>query len=499
MNQRSYLRLAIHLAVVLVALGLGLAVRAMLPAKNAAVAATKTPAGKAAPPAGVPPVLPEEAGRNLAGLSPAEAGALRDRIRNMSRGSNPVRDQLMLRMELLAGITSVEDLQRALEFLDASGTDVNFREEIVTALAERLAEIDPAGATGALIPIKDRQVRHTAVMKVMEAWARRDPEAALAFVRTRNSGLKSNALTAIFRELAKANPAAAIARSGEFDTPGFSQGLDRIVLSEWWLKDRDAALAWVNGREPAERKKAMSSLLDVAGNRDPEGAWKLMQSMPVADRPDMWGISNLLYMWAHKDANAALDAVLAETDTARRGDVLQRLGRTMKLVDDGYAGEERGAGMLAKITDESMRQRFLYGMVEGNLNDGHERDYRHVLDLTMQLTDEKQRLEMIKSLGGSWGKADAPAASEWLNTLQPGGERDAAIGEFVRGTFATDPAAALTWSASIADDGKRSRRLMELYPKWLKTDAAAAGAWLSQQTVLSQTDRAALEAGQAAP
>jgi hypothetical protein len=155
--------------------------------------------------------------------------------------------------------------------------------------------------------------------------------------------------------------------------------------------------------------------------------------------------------------------------------------------------------MLAQITDEAMRQRFLFGLAQGQLRDGRDRDYQLVLNLTAQLTDENQRFEMIKSVGESWGRADAPAASEWLNTLPPGAERDAAIGEFVRGTFATDPAAALTWSASIADDGKRARRFAELYPKWLKSDAAAAAVWLSQQTHLSPDDRTALESAAPAP
>jgi hypothetical protein len=204
-------------------------------------------------------------------------------------------------------------------------------------------------------------------------------------------------------------------------------------------------------------------------------------------------------MWAHKDSGGALDAVLAEPDAARRNEVLQQLGRAMKLVDDGHVGENRGTGLLAKIPDESMRQQFLNGLVEGYLHDGSERNYHEVLNMAMQLTDDKQRLEAIKSIGSGWARTDAPGASEWLNTLKPGTERDAAIGEFVRGTFATDPAAALTWSASIADDGKRSRRLTELYPKWIKTDAAAASAWLSQQTQLSQADRTALDSATAPP
>jgi hypothetical protein len=311
--------------------------------------------------------------------------------------------------------------------------------------------------------------------------------------------VKASGLNAIFGELAKRDPAAAMARIKDYNDPDFHYGLERTVLSEWWTKDQAAALAWVNAQPAAQRKDLMRSVLEVVGHREPDAAWKLIQSIPAAERPDTFAMSNLLHTWAYKDPGAALTAVLGESDPARRGTIVEQLGRTMKLVDERPGGEARGPAMLATITDEALRQRFLYGLAQGHLHDGSDRDYRQVLTLTNQLTDEKQRLEMIKSIGGSWAKADAPAASEWLNTLPPGAERDGAIGEFVRGTFATDPAAALTWSATIADEGKRSRRLMELYPKWIQTDPAGAGAWLSQQTQLSETDRAALEAGTGAP
>ena len=108
-----------------------------------------------------------------------------------------------------------------------------------------------------------------------------------------------------------------MARVKDYTNPDFHYGLERSVLSEWWVKDQQAALTWVNAQEPAQRKDLMRAILEVAGNRDPEGAWKLIQSLPASERPEGWAMSNLLYMWTHKDPQAALKAVLGETDAAR--------------------------------------------------------------------------------------------------------------------------------------------------------------------------------------
>lgn len=500
MNRRLYLRLTLHIAVVGAALGLGMGVRAMLPHRTFTAGAPTTPPDKStAPPAEVPPLFPAAAGRPVAGYSPAEQDALRSRVRDLSRCSNPIQEQFLLRTTLLNGINSVEDFQRALELLEGSGGEIYFCQDLIRDLAARLAEKDPAAAVGALTLIKDRHARHLAADKVIKNWAQHDPDGALDYVSTQSTGVKASGLNAIFHELAQRDPAAAMARIKDYNNPDFHYGLECTVLSQWWIKDQAAALAWVNTQPAPQRKDLMRSVVSVVSREDPAGAWKLIQSIPAGERPDTFAMSNLLNSWAHKDPDAALTAALGESDATRRNAILEQFGRTMKLVDEGADGAARGPAMLATITDEAQRQQFLYGLAQGYLYDGRERDYRQVLNLTNQLTDGKQHLAMIKSIAGSWAKTDAPAASEWLDTLPAGPGRDGAIGEFVRGTFATDPAAAMTWSASIADEGKRGRRLAELYPKWLKTDAGAAAAWLSQQTQLSPADRAAMEAATTVP
>ena len=41
------------------------------------------------------------------------------------------------------------------------------------------------------------------------------------------------------------------------------------------------------------RYVALRSLLEVAGYRDPEGAWKLIQSLPAAEKPDSSAASSM--------------------------------------------------------------------------------------------------------------------------------------------------------------------------------------------------------------
>ncbi len=494
MRSRSFFRIAAHTGAVAGALGLGLLVRGMLPPNGTAAAPAKTTTSSAK--SGLleetPPVLEQVSTQPLSARPAEERGALRERVRNIHRSLSPVREQLLLRAELVAGIHDVGDFREALEMLAESGTEVSFQQTTVAAMAARLAELDPEGAVAAMELIPDRQVRGLATAKVIDEWAGQDPLGALTFARAQGDNFKSTALQSIFRELAKLDPAAAMADSAEFKGPSMYYGLERTVLNEWWVKDREGALAWAQGREGEERRKMLRTLVEVAGTRDPAAAWQLHQSLETADKPSTWALFGMFNSWARKDPVAAFDAAASETDAVRRGEFMQQLASSLPLPETPGA-ENPAQALLNRITSEPDRQRFLAGLGQSYLMSNNTQAYGQVLEIASQITDPAQRLDLIKSVGAVWANADAPAASEWINTLQKGPERDGAIGEFVRGTFNTDPAAALTWSASIEDDGKRSRRFMELYPRWLRTDPAAATEWLASQTTLSAADRALME------
>ena len=82
-------------------------------------------------------------------------------------------------------------------------------------------------------------------------------------------------------------------------------------------------------------------------------------------------------------------------------------------------------------------------------------------------------------------------ASEWVNTLPPGPNRDAAVGGMVDllVTREWDPSRALTWAESISDEQQRLTSLRTTLGIWsLRDPDDAAAAWQS----LPPTDQQAL-------
>ena len=92
----------------------------MLPSSAAApAAASSRTTTEAAGKTDAPPALPEDNAAPLSTLSETECAALRERIGAISRSANPVREQLVLRSLLLAGMSSAEDFARALSKVQA--------------------------------------------------------------------------------------------------------------------------------------------------------------------------------------------------------------------------------------------------------------------------------------------------------------------------------------------------------------------------------------------
>ncbi|MGI8605141.1 MAG: hypothetical protein ACR2OZ_19385 [Verrucomicrobiales bacterium] len=488
MNIRT--RILLHFAAVLVALGLGLAARAwFMPPPNALSDKPVRPdsvQGNAAASSEAAPVFMRES-EALADLPVQKASVLRDDLKATFKSKSPLREELRLQSLLAESIKSPHDLARAFELLDSAG-DEYFRQQAAILIARQWAERDPVAVLTALPALKDRHVRQQAIAQVVGLWAAKDPQAALAYVKGKaDLGVRSAALHAIFSELAKRDPVAALKRAREFQEPNFSHGLERSVFGEWLRKDADAALRFAfDESDPARRQQFTSAAVEILSYTEPEKAWTLYQSLPPEQRKDRGFPSRLFSAWLRKDPGSASEAVNGMPDSQQRRSLIRESGRHVAFTD------EAKARALAEKFTGAERELFLAGMGEGFTSDGMMPKFSQAAEIALSLNDPSAQIELMRTIGSRWGRLDAPGASEWLTTLPQGSARDAAVGEFVRGVFATDPTAALTWAAAITDEGKRSRRLSELLPKWAEKDPAAATAWLEQTQELSHTDRASL-------
>jgi hypothetical protein len=486
-------RIICHAGVVVAAMALGLAARGWLvPPPNAMPEARRSTgeqvAGQGAPRQEVLPVFTTDSDP-LAGLPADRTSTLREDLKATIKSKSPLREELRLQALLAESIKSPADLARAFELLD-SASDEYFRSQAAMIIALQWAERDPMAVLGALRALKDRQVRQQMIQEVVRLWAAKSPEAALAHVKEQGDlGVRSSALHAIFTELAKRNPAAALKRAREFQEPNFSHGLERSVFGEWLRQDGEAALRFAFEEPDAGRREQfVRAAVEILSYTEPGKAWTLYQSLPPEQKKDPWFPAQLINAWVRKSPDAAYEAIAGMSDSDQRRSLVREIGRYLTFSDEAKARE-----LAAKFSgrDEEL---FLAGMAESFTYDGDQPKFARAVEIAMSLSDSAAQIQLMRSIGSRWGRVDAPGASEWLATLPTGPLRDAAVGEFVRGAFATDPAAALTWASAISDEGKRERRFDEYFPRWIEKDRAAAETWLNQSHRLSPDDRDALRA-----
>lgn len=80
-----------------------------------------------------------------------------------------------------------------------------------------------------------------------------------------------------------------------------------------------------------------------------------------------------------------------------------------------------------------------------------------------------------------WAHSDYQGAAQWMNSLPPGNQRDAAISGFAPVAAKIDGATAVDWALTLSDPAQRNSCLDEVVRKWKEIDAEAAGSYLREK------------------
>lgn len=382
---------------------------------------------------------------------------------------------------LLAAARTTDDFQRLIAILNEA-PQPKLLEPLMLAAFARWAQRDPAAAATGVDDLRLMHMRLRIAGDLFRNWARPDPEAALSFLEHAPAGaVRREGPPAAFRAIAQENPEAAMRRALEWKVEVFPRTVMKAVFDEWIRKDMDGALDFARRETDVARRETMlSALMEIV---PPERAWR--EALTLVDPESPQGrdlLMKALDPWGHR-IEAPVAAVLALPPGRTRDELLERAAEHAAM-----NGLTRGEALLASMPDDTTRTQWLTLLARGAMRDpGHSRPADAIRLASQLLPGEAQTL-LIAEAGERWGRLDPPAASRWLVEQPPGPLRDAFTGEFVRGTFATDPAAALTWAAMISDEAMRGQRFAELYPQWQQRDAPAAAAWL-EQSEISENDR----------
>ena len=105
---------------------------------------------------------------------------------------------------------------------------------------------------------------------------------------------------------------------------------------------------------------------------------------------------------------------------------------------------------------------------------------------------ENQRPHGYNEIAQEWTKKDPTAASEWIDGLAVGKEKDHAIQGMVRELRSKEPDSSTIWASTISEEGMRDRLVSENAKTWLKRDEAAATEWINTTDSISDEVRTKL-------
>lgn len=248
------------------------------------------------------------------------------------------------------------------------------------------------------------------------------------------------------------------------------------------------------------RMQSINSLAAALGNQDIDLALSFYQSLPYEDEREQ-AISSLAWQFVQNDPERAKALVLESDDPILQASLSNYLLNDFMEKDIAATLEWVGQISSERARQDSLNQVFSRWVTVdpdaafdhiASLGEGEATTtfYRNAMNNYLRENPVDgvvwlERLAAENRLGdrasGVYQQAareyvrhDPMAASQWIATLEPGSNRDAAVNAMVREISSYDAEAGFAWAQTMEDGNRRRRSLDQTVREWVKTDAEAA-------------------------
>jgi hypothetical protein len=332
-----------------------------------------------------------------------------------------------------ASVASV-DLRPALEAARTSRQPVQRAREFGRLLQEWIVR-DPEAALAYVRSLGSGAEYTQGLFMVLTAIGRSDPDRALALARELVMTREQRAVySVLFAQMASANPASAAIRLAQVP-PGESRDYAVRALADGWARaDLAASLAWARQLGPEERSPAVETVLAVMQASDP------LQAADVA-------LATL--------SGAALERTLVSSVHAL---VRSDLPTAAALVVRFPEGDAQNQAMFPVV-----RALAALNPVEA-------------VAWSKTLPAGPTQAMALNNILDVWAAQAPAAAGQFVAQMNPGPAQEAAAG-YVVALLAANPPAAIQWVQSLPNGAARDRASVNLASAWAQRDPAAAAAW----------------------
>ena len=355
------------------------------------------------------------------------------------------------------------------------------------------------------------------------AWAKSDPEAAFAWANQQtNTKVKDLILGGVITSMASKDIKGAFAYIQSL-SPGASE--EKTIPEAFKMaayNDFQGALAVMQslpkGRTKDLATKGIILHLSISGDgdRDAQAAWDMVSAI------DDTGIrtelqlkcpssqnADILTRWAVKHPDAAIQWMLSLPAGKSKDLALGRICRGMYydnpqaawylasvIGDEGIRNQAKGfVAWEWYKKDRAAARQWMLSLPAGpardvalmSLRDGltmdRRIDFQNLMDLYLRISDTRVRTELLDSDSFLWCYQDRASATQWMQSLPAGPNKDSVAKGMSRALAANDPQAAFDIAAGIGDFKLRTTALKNVVEQWSKKDPAAATQWIKNSAL----------------
>ena len=353
---------------------------------------------------------------------------------------------------------------------------------LVKLLFSEWLEKDPIGA---LDFAKENDLEDL-ILEGLRIWGEQNPDGALAWIdsNTKDLFLRITWEESIFQGLSQSNPEEAVLRAEEITTRERKERLQLLAFEQWATQDNGKAFDWLKKQE---RTPFTEQLYANAVHRyielNPEEAANFISSLK--ETQDSVNFANkAAYLLAEAEpekASAWVEGLTGET----------KYFANMGLLES-WASSPDAASALAYVGDQldSPHGEEYFAMTSMQIA----RNNPDLLATELPALGEEQQIVAAGMLGQAFSSLDIGKAEAWLDTLQKGPVRDAALRSSLDQLRFADANKAFRLSETISNDDQRLAEIQRTLEVWAPTQPEAALSALDNSAAFPPELKVALRA-----